>query len=75
MSPFEPLPSFISFVVQRQECAKKTLGAAPHRQQFGLCYHWLSEPRRTAMRRSADVGEKVGSNGRLLPQPMSVPDP
>ena len=27
------------------------------------------------MRRSADVGEKVGSNGRLLPQPMSVPDP
>ena len=27
------------------------------------------------MRGSADVDEKVGSNGRLLPQAISVPDP
>ena len=45
------------------------------RSLAGLCRRWGSKPRTAAMRGSADVGEKGGSNGRLLHQAMSAPDP
>jgi hypothetical protein len=41
----------------------------------GQCGHWRSAPPTTAMRKSADIGEKVSLNDRLPIQAMAVPDP